>query len=311
MSELSHLSEIVHKAKQVSNALTEITVSKRREQKFTIERIVRFIRWAHRHGQTIDIVIEGPKGAGKTTLALTIAAYVYSKRGNPNWEAALNSLFFKPTDAIMYLWRALAKGESVPCIIVDDAGAWIGKWTITAEKEAFFGVSDLSRLMTGGIIYTTVASLAKYLRMTAALFIRVRPLSKEERFRLAKNVNNEVIRSSLLNPTHTWSEARVYKPYWDVKYRFRVRRVGIMVYPARLPNKYYKLYTKKRLEYSAELLIRAALKSARSNPDNAVEILESARYQGEDIYQRLLALMCSDYKIRKNLELGGISCSNI
>lgn len=309
MTSLKYSSEITWKVKKVTEYLNRIWADVRDEETFKIEDIVRLIEWAYLNNETVDITVDGKKGSGKTTLALTIAALAYARRGTPDWERALEHLYFKPTELLLGLTRAISRKEKVKVVILDDAGAWMSKWTISGEKEAFFEAMELSRTLVGGIIYTHVASLAKHLRLTANLHIRVERLKYSERVALAEYVSDEVIRNSLLDRNMRWSRARVYTINYDLMYNIRFKKQAVLIFPVRLPDKIYKKYIQKRHEYTGLKLVLSLIKLAKANPSLVPEVLIQADDMGvKDI---VMEQMCRDRELKKVLENLGEGCGNV
>jgi len=306
---INYTSEIVWKVKQVADTLTALWAKKKHKQPFSLETIVKLINWAWANNEVADIVIEGKKGSGKTTLALMIAAYVYAKRGKPNWQKALDSLYFKPTQLLLSLIKRVSQGDKIKVVILDDAGAWISKWTITSEKEAFFEAFELSRTLVGGMIFTNVASLAKYLRMTSTLRIRVRRLSYQERVELAERIDNKVVKNSLLDRSMWWSEARVYTTSWDLRYREYIHKKAVFIYPVRMPNKIYRQYIEKRHEYTALKIVLALIRLAKANPHLLPEVL--VRAAELEVLDIILPEMCHDRELKKYLKPLGYDCNAI
>ena len=305
---ISHPSEIVWRSDRVIKGLSKIwaDLDKNRET-FTLDKIVKLIEWAWKNDEVVDIVIDGKKGHGKTTLALMIGAYTYRRRGSPDWKKALDSLYFKPTELLLDLIKRVTNNDKVKVVILDDAGAWISKWTITSEKEAFFEAFELSRTLVGSMIFTNVGSLAKYLRMTSSLRIRVRRLKYSERVQLSEYVDNEIVKQSLLDRDMRWSECRVYTTYFDLDYRERYKKRAVFIFPVKMPDKIYKFYVEKRQKYTGLKMVLALVRLAKSNPLLIPEILTQSKEMG--VLPFIIDQMCRDRELRKELKNYEVKCT--
>lgn len=299
-------------ARQSVSIARKITESLKRsrysvvEDVFTLDDLVKEIVQGMKRDTTVDILVDGHKGVGKTTFALMLAwrvfRKVYGAKSDP-WQKALDNLFFRPTTFLTYVASAVARGERIPVAILDDAGAWLGKWIMNAEKEAFFNAYDLSRTVFGGLIFTNVASIAKYIRSTVTYRIRIDPLDMDKRYAIAEYVdgrNKEILHYSLLNPRIKWSQARIYETWFDLKYEPRFKRKAVFYFPVLLPNNIYKAYIEKRQRYTKIRLALSMVSTARKLPDAELMIMiRDLKTRG--VWEEYKPYFCGDPKLWKRL----------
>jgi len=123
------------------------------------------IKRAHKDWGFVGMFIFGRQGAGKTTLALTIASRVY----DGNWWTALKYLYFDPADIERAVKSAIglveAKQESearLKTLIWDDAGVWASKYYVRMSGGVKYAMAvqnlvELARRITASIIVTATA----------------------------------------------------------------------------------------------------------------------------------------------------------
>lgn len=238
----------------------------------TLDELVGWIKAHIWRGDIFSMLIQGLSGHGKTTLALKIAARFYAKGRRPGWKAALEHLFFDPLEITAAILRAVRQGKLLPLIIFDDAGAWLSKWAVTADKRFFLEFSNLMRMAVGAILYTDIYAINKYVRDTAKMRVVVRkiPRSLYQEYGIDPGDRRE------------WSAARLYVTKLSIK-GVAYKKLVDIVYPLDLPRYVRSAYSKRRREYTGRLAQRVILRFLSSR--GAKRIFESGG--GEALLEEL------------------------
>lgn len=242
---------------KVSGLLDEIEEF---SERMSVMDFVRMINVAHEKNRYIQIYLMGLQGAGKTTLALHIAARVYMMKNMPSYRAALRNLFFDPAEALEYLFgrheKVVSSGKysvhraRAKCIIVDDAGAWLFKLGLDKRTRTFLRFSNYFRTLTACAIFTDVMSIAKLIRDTSGYRILVQPFPRD---RISPYIVDPEFNDFIDAPGVEWSIGIVYNTKLSVKFQTYTPRLGFIIFPRYIPPKVYSQYMRIRAEYLVRL----------------------------------------------------------
>ncbi len=261
--------ELLRSAREVTRAYSE----SRDVPSIDLNTIATCINRAYREMEACDVNITGMKGAGKTTLALRLAAGAYG-----GWGRALESLLFTPKQLLAVIYGYNVRGERARVVIIDDAGSWLSKWFLTTSKVATLELLELSRTVISSIIYTNINTLPRHIRSNVRWVLRVVPLSPQERASLAVQFEGGETERLLMDKSVKWSKALVYSARQRLDGSERYSIEGVFIYPVRMPREIYERYMEVRRRYvtlkASEVLKRVIAK------EGALEFLEAARSVG-------------------------------
>ncbi len=201
------------------------------------------------HHDIFIMLIQGLSGHGKTTLALHIAAEFYktyrkNKKIKNGYTRALRYLMFDPLEIVSELIKQFRRQKPVDIIIFDDAGTWLSKWGITADKRTFLEFMNLLRTAVGAMIFTDIWSVAKYVRDISKVKVIVEKLSP-----------SEYPRYGIKDTKREWSIGKVYLTKISIKGVYETY-IGDVLFPLDLPQVVRYKYNAKRTKYTMRLAAR-------------------------------------------------------
>lgn len=251
-----------------------------KEQVLTLDDIVDSIIELYNKVDMLSFLFQGLTGQGKTTFALKISARFYARinrdRYEYYWKEALNHLYFDPLTLLSHIIKNIKKGNTIPLVILDDAGAWLSKWGLSSDKRGFLEFTNLLRETIGAIIYTDIFSIAKYIRDTVKIH------------GILEKLNYAQIRKLNLDTKKEWSMCKLYTIKMNIRGIY-MNHLGDIVFPLELPKHVRREYRAKRRKYTADLAVRVLRRIVTTR--RFAEELEEGRHGAVELMGTLQELV--------------------
>ncbi len=213
--------------------LKTTTSEEKQKEKPKVAETAVMIRQAYRYGQGLGFVVHGPRGIGKTTWSIKVAARCIGTIEEPDFEGVKRWLIFTPQE----FCNMINKTYNTQIVLVwDDAGYWINRlfWYEQFVREALRYMT-LQRTQFTAIIFST----------PSLTLIPNKILQLEDVFRV-KIIKVE----DATNCVKRWRMAFIKKPWYSDD--FKKHGVSLQ-YPERfsglMPDDFFEWYQPVRQKY--------------------------------------------------------------